>query len=101
MESRPSGRRVLGRLPVLGRNQPVRRPRGRRARGALAISIAFAGAGVVAVLLLLWLQTIILTDGRRASCVAMEWLVLIGIGPQISLVKKNTADAGQKSRWRP
>ena len=37
-------------------------------RRSLAISIAFAGAGVGAVLLLPWLQTIILNDGWRASC---------------------------------
>ena len=43
-------------------------------RRALAISIAFAGAGVGAVLLLPWLQTIILAKGWRASCVAMGWL---------------------------
>jgi len=64
-------------------------------RRALAISIAFAGAGVGAVLLLPWLQTIILTDGWRASCLAMGWLVLFGIAPLTSLVKKSPADVGQ------
>jgi hypothetical protein len=48
-------------------------------RRALAISIAFAGAGVGAVLLLPWLQTIILTEGWRASCVAMGWLACSGL----------------------
>lgn len=64
-------------------------------RRALAISIAFAGAGVGAVILLPWLQTIILADGWRASCVAMGWLVLFGIAPLTTFVKKNPADVGQ------
>jgi MFS family permease len=64
-------------------------------RRALAISIAFAGAGVGAVLLLPWLQTIILTEGWRASCVAMGWLVLFGIAPLTPFVKKGPADVGQ------
>jgi MFS family permease len=64
-------------------------------RRALAISIAFAGAGVGAVLLLPWLQTIILTQGWRASCVAMGWLVLFGIAPLTMFVKKDPADVGQ------
>jgi MFS family permease len=64
-------------------------------RRALAISIAFAGAGVGAILLLPWLQTIILTEGWRASCVAMGWLVLFGIAPLTFFVKKNPADVGQ------
>jgi MFS family permease len=64
-------------------------------RRALAISIAFAGAGVGAVLLLPWLQTIILTEGWRASCVAMGWLVLFGIAPLALFVKKSPADVGQ------
>src|SRR5215475_4517771 len=58
-------------------------------RRGLAIGIAFAGAGVGAVLLLPWLQTIILTEGWRASCVAMGWLVLFGIAPVTFFVRKN------------
>ena len=64
-------------------------------RRALAIGIAFAGAGVGAVLLLPWLQTIILTKGWRASCVAMGWLVLFGIAPLTSLVRRDPAEVGQ------
>src|SRR6516225_9072896 len=64
-------------------------------RRGLAISIAFAGAGVGAVLLLPWLQTIILAKGWRASCVAMGWLVLLGIAPLTPLLKKGPADVGQ------
>jgi MFS family permease len=64
-------------------------------RRGLAISIAFAGVGVGAVLLLPWLQTIILTKGWRASCVAMGWLVIFGIAPLALFVKKGPADVGQ------
>ena len=64
-------------------------------RRGLAISIAFAGAGVGAVLLLPWLQTIILAKGWRVSCVAMGWLVLLGIAPLTPLLKKGPADVGQ------
>jgi MFS family permease len=64
-------------------------------RRALAISIAFAGVGVGAVILLPWLQTIITTEGWRASCVAMGWLVLAGIAPLALFVKKSPADVGQ------
>ena len=64
-------------------------------RRGFAISIAFAGAGIGAVLLLPWLQTIILARGWRASCVAMGFLVLIGIAPLSLLVRKSPADIGQ------
>jgi MFS family permease len=64
-------------------------------RRGLAISIAFAGAGVGAVLLLPWLQTIILTKGWRVSCVVMGWLVLFGITPLALFVKKAPAEVGQ------
>jgi MFS family permease len=64
-------------------------------RRGLAISIAFSGAGVGAVVLLPWLQTIILAEGWRASCVAMGWLVLLGIAPLALLVRKSPADVGQ------
>ncbi|MDX2157755.1 MAG: MFS transporter [Hyphomicrobiaceae bacterium] len=64
-------------------------------RRGLAISIAFAGAGCGAVLLLPWLQTIILNDGWRASCVTMGLLVLVGITPLAMFVRKSPADVGQ------
>jgi MFS family permease len=64
-------------------------------RRALAISIASSGAGVGAILLLPWLQTIILGEGWRASCVVMGWLVLFGIAPLAFFVKKNPAEVGQ------
>lgn len=64
-------------------------------RRGLAISIAFAGAGVGAILLLPWLQTIILSEGWRAACNVMGLLVLFGVAPLALLVRKKPADIGQ------
>src|SRR3984885_4803710 len=50
-------------------------------RRALAIGIAFAGAGGGAVVLLPWLQSIILAQGWRASCSAIGLLVVLVIAP--------------------
>jgi len=64
-------------------------------RRGFAISIAFAGAGVGAILLLPWLQSIILSQGWRASCVAMGLLVVLVIAPLTLLVRKSPAEVGQ------
>lgn len=64
-------------------------------RRGFAISIAFSGAGVGAILLLPWLQSIILSQGWRASCVAMGLLVLLVITPLTLLVRKSPAEVGQ------
>ncbi len=50
-------------------------------RRGLAISIAFSGVGVGAIVLLPWLQVIIQHDGWRASCWTMGLLVLLVLGP--------------------
>jgi MFS family permease len=63
-------------------------------RRALAIGIAFSGAGVGAIVLLPWLQTIIGRDGWRASCWAMGLLVLFVIGPLTLLVRRRPEDIG-------
>jgi MFS family permease len=63
-------------------------------RRGLAISIAFSGAGVGALVLLPWLQTIIGREGWRASCSAMGLLVLLGIGPLNLLVRRRPQDVG-------
>lgn len=63
-------------------------------RRALAISIAFSGAGVGAIVLLPWLQTIIGQEGWRASCRAMGLLVLFVIGPLTLLVRRRPEDIG-------
>lgn len=64
-----------------------------RNRG-LALSIAFSGAGVGAIVLLPWLQTIIIGDGWRAACSVMGWLVLLVIAPINLLVRKRPEDIG-------
>jgi MFS family permease len=63
-------------------------------RRGLAISIAFSGAGVGAIVLLPWLQTIIGRDGWRASCSAMGVLVLLIIGPLTLLLRRRPEDIG-------
>jgi MFS family permease len=63
-------------------------------RRGLAISLAFSGAGVGALVLLPWLQTIIARDGWRASCSAMGFLVLLIIGPLTLLVRRRPEDIG-------
>jgi MFS family permease len=63
-------------------------------RRALAIGIAFSGAGVGAIVLLPWLQSIILTEGWRASCSAMGLLVLLAVAPFNLLVRRRPQDIG-------
>ncbi len=63
-------------------------------RRGLAISIAFAGVGVGAIVLLPWLQAIILTQGWRAACWAMGLLVLLALAPLNLLVWKHPAEIG-------
>jgi MFS family permease len=63
-------------------------------RRALAISIAFSGAGVGAVVLLPWMETIIGRDGWRASCSTMGLLVLLGVGPLNLLVRQRPEEIG-------
>jgi MFS family permease len=63
-------------------------------RRGLAISIAFAGVGIGAIVLLPWLQSIIVSTGWRASCWAMGLLILFGAGPLNLLVRKKPEDIG-------
>jgi MFS family permease len=63
-------------------------------RRAFAISIAFAGAGVGAIVLLPWLQTIIGRDGWRAACSAMGLVVLVVIGCLTLLLRRRPEDLG-------
>jgi MFS family permease len=63
-------------------------------RRGLAISIAFSGVGVGAIVLLPWLQSIILTEGWRASCWSIGCLVLLGIAPLNLLVRKRPENIG-------
>lgn len=63
-------------------------------RRGLAISIAFSGVGVGAIVLLPWLQSIILAEGWRASCAAIGLVVLLGIAPLNLLVRKRPEEVG-------
>ena len=63
-------------------------------RRGLAMSIAFSGAGVGAIVLLPWLQAIIGRDGWRASCTATGLLVVLVIGPLTMLVRRQPEDIG-------
>jgi MFS family permease len=63
-------------------------------RRALAVSIAFSGVGVGAIVLLPWLQSIIVTDGWRASCWAMALLAIFAAGPLNLFVRKRPQDIG-------
>jgi MFS family permease len=63
-------------------------------RRALAISIAFAGAGIGGIVLLPWLQSIILRDGWRAACSKTGFLVLLVIGPLSLLLRRRPEDIG-------
>jgi MFS family permease len=63
-------------------------------RRALAISLAFSGVGVGAILLLPWLQTIIQRDGWRASCWAMGLLAIGVLGPINLLLWQRPEDVG-------
>ena len=63
-------------------------------RRALAISVVFTGAGVGAIILLPWLQTIIDARGWRASCIVLGVLVAGIIGPLTFLMRHKPADVG-------
>ncbi|HUB48845.1 MAG TPA: MFS transporter [Acetobacteraceae bacterium] len=66
-------------------------------RRALAISIAFSGAGVGAILILPWLQAIIAHHGWRASCAALGMLTLVVLLPINLLVRKRPEDVGLRA----
>ena len=63
-------------------------------RRGLAISIAFSGVGVGAITLLPWLQSIIETQGWRASCWTMGLLTIFVVAPLNLLVRKKPEDVG-------
>lgn len=63
-------------------------------RRALAISLAFAGAGFGAILILPWIQEIILSDGWRTSCWTLGVLTLVVLLPLNLLVRKRPEDIG-------
>ena len=63
-------------------------------RRAFAISLAFSGVGVGAIVLLPWLQAIIAAEGWRASCLALALLVVLVAGPLNLLVRKRPEEIG-------
>jgi MFS family permease len=63
-------------------------------RRALAISLAFSGVGVGAVVLLPWMQSIIEREGWRTSCWVMGLLVLLVLGPLNLFVRRRPQDIG-------
>ena len=63
-------------------------------RRGFAISVAFSGVGVGALLLLPWMQTIIERDGWRASCTTLGLLALVVLVPINLLLWRRPADIG-------
>jgi MFS family permease len=65
-------------------------------RRGLALSIAFSGAGLGAIVLLPWLQLIIQRQGWRASCWTLGTLILAVLVPINLLVRKWPEDVGSR-----
>lgn len=63
-------------------------------RRGLAMSTAFSGVGVGAIIVLPWLQTIIGRDGWRAACWTMGILVLALLAPLNLLLKRRPEELG-------
>lgn len=63
-------------------------------RRAFAMSIAFSGVGVGAILLLPWLQSIIVGEGWRQACLVMAGLTAAIVAPLSLLIWKSPRDVG-------
>lgn len=63
-------------------------------RRALAISIAFSGAGFGAILILPWLQAIISSHGWRTACWTLGILVLVVLAPINLVLRKRPSELG-------
>ena len=63
-------------------------------RRGLAMSVAFSGVGVGAILVLPWLQAMIGRAGWRAACWALGILVLVLLVPLNLLLKRRPEDLG-------
>jgi MFS family permease len=63
-------------------------------RRGLAMSVAFSGVGVGAVLVLPWLQAMIGRAGWRTACWALGILVLVLLAPLNLLLKRRPEDLG-------
>lgn len=91
---------TLGILVGVGSNmmgftvQALYLPHWFRRRRGLAISIAYAGVGAGAILLLPWLQQVILHEGWRAASLAMGVVVLVVLGPLAFLIRQRPESLG-------
>ncbi len=63
-------------------------------RRGLAISIAYAGAGIGSIILLPLVQAIILAAGWRAACLTLAALVLVILAPLNLLLRRRPQDLG-------
>jgi MFS family permease len=63
-------------------------------RRGLALSIAFSGVGIGAIVILPWLQGLIASAGWRAACWALGILVLAVLAPLNLLLKRRPEDLG-------
>lgn len=63
-------------------------------RRGLAISLAFSGAGIGAITLLPWLQSLILQEGWRASCWVLVLLLALVVAPLNLFVRRKPQDLG-------
>lgn len=63
-------------------------------RRGLAISIAFSGAGVGAIVLMPWLQAIVDSAGWRSACTALGLMVLVVLGPINLALRRRPEDIG-------
>src|SRR5215831_13504526 len=63
-------------------------------RRGLAMSVAFSGVGVGAILVLPWLQTLIGRAGWRAACWSLGLLVLALLAPLNLLLRQRPEDLG-------
>jgi MFS family permease len=63
-------------------------------RRGLAMSLAFSGVGVGAIILLPWLQSLIGGVGWRTACWALGGLILVVLAPLNLLLKRRPQDIG-------
>ena len=63
-------------------------------RRGLAISIAYAGAGIGSILLLPFVQAIITASGWRAACLTLAAIVLVVLAPLNLLIRRRPQDLG-------